>query len=399
MVAGTALLCLVQINMSIRPNVLCFGRFYDDIPGGMQRHVENLFISLVGKVDIVHLVPSRDRNGARFTLHGVPVIRKPSINLDGSLAFSPGLPIEALKLHRQYHFNLIHLHFPDPMSHLASLFLPSSIPRIITWHCDIIRQKKLLKYYRPFLIRALDQAKVIVVPTPMHISSSNELCFIKNASKFRIIPFGFDLRNFVNQHEDTERIQQEFPGKRIFALGRHVYYKGFDVLIRAMKQVGGNVQLLLGGTGPLTEQWRHEAETHGVKERVHFLGHISEKDLPAYYQACDIFCLPAVCKAEAFGIVQLEAMASGKPVISTKLNNGVDYVNQHGVTGLTVPPNDEKALADAVNYLFENESVRRNLGGNGRLLALKEFSLENLGERMFSLYSEVVAGNTPNCRH
>ena len=107
--------------MSIKPNILCFGRFYDDIPGGMQRHVENLFNSLAGKVDIVHLVPSRDRNGARFTLHGVPIIRKPSINLDGSLAFSPGLPIEALKLHRQYHFNLIHLHFPDPMSHLASL--------------------------------------------------------------------------------------------------------------------------------------------------------------------------------------------------------------------------------------------------------------------------------------
>ena len=378
--------------MSIKPNVLCFGRFYDDIPGGMQRHVENLFISLAGEVNFIHLVPSRNRKGARFTLHGVPVVRKPSINLDGSLAFSPSLPFEALRLNWRNHFDLIHLHFPDPMSHLASLFLPASIPRIITWHSDVIRQKKLLKLYRPFLMRALERAKAIVVATPMHISSSKELSLIGDSGKFRIIPFGFDLRRFVDRHSDTEDIRRQFPGKRIFALGRHVYYKGFDVLIRAMALLGKDVQLMLGGIGPLTEQWRHEAEAHGVRERVHFLGHIDEDHLPAYYQACDIFCLPAVSRAEAFGIVQLEAMASGKAVVSTRLNNGVDYVNQHGVTGLTVPPKDAVALADALRYLFENEHERQIQGERGRELALKEYSLKNMGELTLALYTDAMSG-------
>ncbi len=381
---------LVEKSMSVKPNVLCFGRFYDDIPGGTQRHVENLFISLADRVNFVHLVPSRDWKSARFSLHSVPVFRKASFNLDGSLAFSPGLLTEAVRLHRRYHFDLIHLHFPDPMSHLAAMCLPTAIPRIITWHADVTRQKKLLMLYRPFLRRALQKADAIVVATPAHISSSNELSQLENQKKCHTIPFGFDLNRFLDNHIDTEAIQQKFPGKRIFALGRHVYYKGFDVLIQAMQQIGQDTQLILGGTGPLTEQWRHEAELCGVSKRVHFVGHILEKDLPAYYQACDIFCLPSVCQAEAFGIVQVEAMASGKPVVSTVLNNGVDYVNQHGITGMTVPPNDADALAQTINQLLDDDNFCAKLGHQAKKRAVKEFSLEMMGKSTLALYNKVL---------
>ncbi len=376
--------------MSIKPNILCFGRFYDDIPGGMQRHVENLFVSLTDKVNFVHLVPSRDWRNAHFLLHGVPVVRTASLNMDGSLAFSPGLLTEAVRLHRQYHFDLIHLHFPDPMSHLASMCLPAALPRIITWHASVTRQKKLLSFYRPLLKRALQKAAAIVVATPSHISSSSELAQLEIKNKCHIIPFGFDLRHFLKHHEATETIQHKFPGKRIFALGRHVYYKGFDVLIRAMQQVEQETQLIIGGTGPLTEQWQNEAELCGVKDRVHFVGHIVEEDLPAYYQACDIFCLPAVSQAEAFGIVQVEAMASGKPVVSSALGNGVDYVNQHGITGLTVPPNDANALAEKINLLLTNDHLRTKLGQQARYRALEEFSLEKMGKSTLALYNNVL---------
>lgn len=87
--------------------ILCFGRFYDDIPGGMQRHVEHLFAALRSQVDYVHLVPSRNYSAARFMLHGVPVVRMPSISLDGSLAISPHLILKAKQLHREYQFDLI----------------------------------------------------------------------------------------------------------------------------------------------------------------------------------------------------------------------------------------------------------------------------------------------------
>ena len=387
---GAALFPMVQNNMSLKPNVLCFGRFYDDIPGGMQRHVENLFVSLTDKVNFVHLVPSRDWESARFSLHGVPVIRKPSLNLDGSLAFTPGLLFEAAKLHRQYNFDLIHLHFPDPMSHFASMFLPAAIPRIISWHADVTRQKILLKFYRPFLKLALHKAAAIVVATPTHISSSNELSHLENCNKCFTIPYGFDLRRFLVDHADAENVRRKFPGKRIFALGRHVYYKGFDVLIKAMQQIRQDTQLILGGTGPLTEQLRQEAELCGVTNRVHFVGHILEKELSAYYQACDIFCLPSVSQAEAFGIVQVEAMACGKAVVSTILGNGVDYVNQHGITGMTVPPNDAGALAETINQLLTDDDLRTKLGHQARKRATDEFSLKKMGESTLALYNNVL---------
>ena len=376
--------------MSIKPNILCFGRFYDDIPGGMQRHVENLFVSLADKVNFVHLVPSRDRTGARFSLQGVPVSRMPSLNLDGSVAFAPGLPFEAGRLHRQYHFDLVHLHFPDPMSHFASMYLPAEIPRIISWHANITRQKKLLMFYRPFLKRAMHKAAAIVVATPNHISSSKELSQLEIQNKCHMIPYGFDLRRFLQPHPKTEVIRHQFPGNRIFALGRHVYYKGFDVLIRAMQQIGQDTQLMLGGTGPLTKQLQQKAELCGVTDRVHFVGHIPEKDLPAYYQACDVFCLPSVSQAEAFGIVQVEAMACGRPVVSSLLNNGVDYVNQHGITGMTVPPGNVDSLAEAINLLLADDHLREKLGQQAKERALTEFSLAQMGNSMLALYNNVL---------
>jgi len=356
----------------------------------MQRHVDSLFASLAGQVQFVHLVPSRDFRSARFLLHGSPVIRTSSLNIDGSLALSPGLITQAMRLHRQYDFDLVHLHFPDPMSHIASATLPESIPRIITWHADIVRQKTLLRLYRPFLARVLRTAAAIIAPTPAHIKSSSMLSTVATSSRFEIIPFGFDLNSFIAPSPAAQQIRDRFPGKRVFALGRHVYYKGFDVLISAVGRMGSDTQLLIGGTGPLTEQWKVLARAQGVADRVHFLGLLDEKDLPSYYQACDVFCLPAISPAEAFGIVQVEAMACAKPVVSTRLNTGVDYVNQHGMTGLTVPPGDSAVLADALNFLLADTELRARLGAQAQARTLAEFSLEAMGRRTLTLYREVL---------
>ncbi len=374
-----------------RPRVLCFGRFYDEVPGGMQRHVEHLFTSLADRVDFVHLVPSRDRRGARFDLHGVPVVRTPSLNLDGSLALSPSLMLEARRLHARHRFDLVHLHFPDPMSHLAALTLPAGVPRVITWHADVMRHRTLLKFYRPLLRQALRTASAVIVPTPGHIAASAELSALPDPAALSLVPFGFDLDRFERPHPLAARLRERYPGPRILALGRHVYYKGFDVLIEAMRELPPDVQLIIGGTGPLTEQWRRFASDRGVADRVHFTGMIDEADLPAYYQACDIFCLPAVSQAEAFGIVQIEAMACAKPVVSTRLNNGVDFVNQDEITGLTVAPSNPVALARALQRLLGSASLCERLGTAGRRRALQEFSLAAMGTRTMAVYEQALA--------
>ncbi len=146
-------------------------------------------------------------------------------------------------------------------------------------------------------------------------------------------------------------------------MGRHVYYKGLDILIRAMR--GVEAELWIGGRGPLTESLRQTARDAGVSDRVRFLGFIPDAELVAYYDACDVFCLPSTERAEQFGLVQLEAMQCGKPVVATRLGTGVEYVTQDDVTGLLVEPGNESALAQALNRLLADRDLRLRLGRGG----------------------------------
>ena len=375
--------------------VLCFGRFYDEIPGGMQRHVEHLFAALRSEVDFVHLVPSRDRNSGCTLLHGFPVIRTPSLNVDGSLAISPTLPLVARQLHRERPFDAIHLHFPDPMSHLASMALPSGIPRIISWHADIMRHKLAMLAYRRLLERSVRSAHAIIVATPSHVTSSAILRRHADESKIHVIPYGFDLRQLIRPRPLADTLRKQYPGVIILAVGRHVSYKGFDVLIRAMRTVDQSARLIIVGTGPLTEAWKSLVTTLGLRDRIAFAGLVDDEDLPAYYQACDVFCLPSVTRAEAFGIVQIEAMGCAKPVVSSRLGTGVDFVNVHNKTGFTVEPGAVDQLADALNRLVRDEGLRVRFGAAAKARAESEFSLRTMGDRTLALYRDAVSPLRP----
>lgn len=379
--------------------VLCFGRFYDEIPGGMQRHVEHLFAALRDEVDFVHLVPSRNRRSGNTQLHGFPVVRTPSWNVDGSLALSPTLPMVARQMHRQQPFDVIHLHFPDPMSHLASMALPKGIPRIISWHADITRHRILMPAYRGLLQRSITSAHAIIVATPSHISSSPVLSRHADPAKIHVIPYGFDLQILNRPHPLTDAIKRRYPGTIILAVGRHVFYKGFDVLIRAMKKVDSSAHLVIVGTGPLTDSWKSLVTSLGLQDRIAFPGLVTDEDLPAYYQACGMLCLPSVSRAEAFGIVQVEAMACSKPVISTRLGTGVDFVNVDNRTGFTVTPGDAVDLAEALNRLVRDEALRVQFGSAAKARAEADFSLMAMGERTLALYREAVTSCRPSPRN
>ena len=380
--------------------VLCFGRFCDDLPGGIQSHVLSLLESLRSDVDFVNLVPSRDRAGSRrFPMADAPVIRTPGWNVDGSLSLSPGLVLEAWRQHRAKPFDIIHLHFPDPMSHLASMAIPTQVPRIITWHADIIRQRYLLKLYRPWQTRILRQARGIIVATPGHLDASPALSSPEIRARTRVIPYGIDPERFAAPCPQASRLRAAHPGRRIFALGRHVTYKGFDILIQALACLDPDVRLLLGGEGPLTSSLKQLAAHLGLSDRVCFLGHIPGSELPAHYQAGDVFCLPSVTRAEAFGIVQMEAMAAGRPVVSTRLGNGVNFVNRDGETGLTVPPGDIKSLANALKILLTQDALRHELGARAQKWVCSEFRKEHMAGQTLALYREILESGSPAAAH
>lgn len=369
-----------------RPRVLMYGRFLDEIPGGMQTHVINLMDSLSDQVDFIHLVCSRTFYGSGLKiLNDIPVKRCGSLNIDGSFAFSPSLVYQSIKEKLYGQINMIHLHFPDPMAHFASLVFSRKIPRVITWHAEITKYALLNKYYSPFLKKELSISSAIIVPTVSHQKSSSLLHWSKARNKIKIIPFGFNLKRYKN----IRKKEKQAKNLIIFALGRHVPYKGFEVLIDSLKYLPNNVVLCIGGTGPLTKAYEQQVSKLRLDARVTFHGHIPDKNLPEMYHSADIFCLPSITKAEAFGIVQLEAMAAGLPVVSTRLGTGVEEVNLNGVTGFTVKPGDAVELANALQILISNSDIRLAFGQAGQKRAFNKFSLENMKKPTLALYQNL----------
>jgi glycosyltransferase involved in cell wall biosynthesis len=314
-----------------------------------------------------------------------------------STAASPMQILKALAMHRTEPFDVVHLHFPNPLAHLASLLLPASIKRVITWHSDIVRQKRLLALYLPFLRRVTLRADALIAATPAHYTSSTQIPASLPAAKRHVIPYGRDFSDLALTPA-TEILREALKvkakslstsGRIIFALGRHVYYKGFDVLIEAMQQV--DAQLILGGDGPLKADLQRQAERLGITHKVTFTGSISEADLAAYFNACDVFCLPSVEQSEAFGLVQLEAMACGKPVVCTRLNNGVNVVNQASITGLAVPVRNAVALATALSTLLNDDALRSKLGKQAKAHAISGYSLSAMSSSHLELYHRLLS--------
>lgn len=374
--------------------VLQFGRFHNEQQnGGVERHQQLLCQGLAAQgLDVVYLVAASGLTGSDVMLDGYRLIQAASFGTAFSTALSPAQVFKALALHIEKPFDVLHLHFPNPLAHLASLLFPSSVKRVVTWHSDIVRQKRLLAMYLPFLQRVTRQADALVAATQAHYSSSNQIPADLPERKRHVIPFGLNFDSLAltpyttGLCEDLKTQAKHRP--IIFALGRHVYYKGFNVLIEAMQHV--DAHLILGGDGPLRQSLQEQADKLGISHKVIFTGSIPETDLAAYFHACDLFCLPSVEQSEAFGLVQLEAMACAKPVICTQLNNGVNVLNVHGETGFAVPVRDSRALADRINQLIKDPVLRLQLGEQARNRALNVYSLPAMTASHIHLYQELV---------
>ena len=153
-----------------------------------------------------------------------------------------------------------------------------------------------------------------------------------------------------------------------------------------MKNVDAN--LLIIGSGPLEKKLSAKIEKLKTNAKITILDHVSTEELANFYHSCDIFVLPSIAKTEAFGIVQLEAMAAGKPVINTDLPTGVPWVSIDGETGLTVPPKNPNALAKAINKLLKNPSLMAKYGRNARMRVQKYFTQSKMIKSINNIYNK-----------
>lgn len=374
--------------------ILQFGRFHNEQQnGGVERHQQLLCQGLAAQgLDVVYLVAAAGLASSDVMVDGYRLIQSASFGTAFSTALSPAQVFKALALHKEKPFDVLHLHFPNPLAHLASMIFPANVKRVITWHSDIVRQKRLLAVYLPFLQRVTRQADALVAATQAHYSSSHQIPEDVPAHKRHVIPFGLDFGSLALTPHTTAlcaKLKIEAEHRTIiFALGRHVYYKGFEVLIEAMQHV--DAQLILGGDGPLRQNLQEQTEKLGISHKVTFTGSIPEADLAAYFHACALFCLPSVEQSEAFGLVQLEAMACAKPVICTQLNNGVNVLNVHGETGFAVPVRDSKALAQRINQLINDPALRLRLGEQARSRSLNVYSLPAMTASHVTLYQALM---------
>ncbi|HEX5726186.1 MAG TPA: glycosyltransferase [Longimicrobiaceae bacterium] len=361
--------------------VLHLGKFYPPDPGGMESHVADLCAALRAHVEVEVVVSGRGRRTVAERVDGVPVTRVGTLASVASASFSPGM-VGAIRRARA---DLVHFHHPNPPAMLAYLASGHRGPLVVTYHSDIVRQRVLGALVEPVLHAFLRRARVIIASSPEYLATSPVLR--KHASRCRVIPFGIDAAALrAGSAEEAAALRARYGPRVVLGVGRLVYYKGFDYLIRALSSVGGH--LLLAGDGPLRPALEREAAAAGVADRVTFLG--SVPDLRPYYHAADVFVLPSVARSEAFGLVQLEAMACGVPVVNTRLGTGVEFVAPHGVAGLTVPPADAAALAGAIGRLLDDPALRAAYGRAGRERVEREFGRERMVRRTLDVYREVA---------
>lgn len=320
-----------------------------------------------------------------------------SVPLMGLLARTPLCPTLAYhikRLHQNFRFSIVHLHFPNPMAHFASLVLPSSVKRVISWHSDVIQQKRLLKIYQPFVNHLLEKTSAIIVSTSYLAEKSLQLTVARRRNIIKIVPYGVAFDYFLaNIYAEKIRcIRQQFTNCFIlFALGRHVAYKGFYYLIEAMIYLPANLILLLGGNGPLTPVLKRQVKKLKLENQVFFLGEIERGELPVYYHACDVFCLPSINQNEAFGMVQLEAMACAKPVVSCDLARAGTDINQDGITGFVVPPRSAKLLAKAIGQFYREPHLCRIFGQAAYHYVKEKFTNQQMIQQVRALYEKILA--------
>ncbi len=378
------------------------GKFYPPARGGVETQVQILArgqAALGAEVSVV-CVNHLDTQGRDVTWrslgqsssqtdrdHGVTVYRLGKLASFQRLEVCPGLPGLIRRLARDPEM-IFHLHVPNvSMLLTAATCIPARNPIFVGYHSDILRQKVLLYALRPFQRAVFRRAKAIFPTSEAYAQASRVLAPYRQ--KLKVLPLGLELETFdqppAEVREQAARMRRELDGPIWLCVGRLIYYKALDVALRALVQVPGT--LLVVGTGPLRQELQKLAERLGVAGRVRWMGNASQVELQAAYRAATAFWLTSNERTEAFGVVQLEAMASGCPVINTAIpGSGVASVSLHMQTGLTVNPGDPGAFADAALQLLDNEELRQKMSLAGPARVAQYYSSRAVAGQSLAYY-------------
>ncbi len=356
--------------------------------GGIESSVLGISGGIAGRGnDVLVFTSNIPKCGRKEVIDGIEVHRFANFFTMFNDPFTPGIITDLLK----EDYDLIHLHLPDPFNSIFALIasILRKKPLIVTYHADIIKDEwyhKPFKFiYNLFLYFVLRHSRKIIATTPNYVKDSCILRRFKN--KMEIVPNFVDIEKF-NPGLDGSRIRKVYnlnEKKIILFIGRLVPYKGVEYLITAFSDVKKELEnsaLLIVGNGPLKEKLENLAADIGD---VYFIN-AEDRDIPFYYACCDLFVLPSITRQEAFGIVLLEAMASGKPVIATNIS-GMPYIINN--SGIVVKPKNIDGLKDAILKILSNPQIAAELGENGRKRVETEFAPDIIVDKIEKIYISV----------
>jgi glycosyltransferase involved in cell wall biosynthesis len=360
--------------------------YFPDSVGGIEQVIRQLCVG-TGHLGVTNTVLSlsREKNLAPIVFDGHTVHRVP---LDFEVA-SNGCSLASLgalaRLAAQA--DVVHYHFPWPFMDLAHYLARVNKPTVVSYHSDIVRQKKLLRLYQPLKQRFLGSVDAIVAASPNYLASSAVL--ERYAGKTRVIPYGLDQSTYPQPNPALLAHWRERLGPKFFLfVGVLRYYKGLHVLLEAVKDTGYPV--VIAGTGPEEAALKAQAARLGLKN-VLFAGAVSDDDKVALLTLCYAMAFPSHLRSEAFGISLLEGAMYGKPMISCEIGSGTTYINIEGETGLVTPPDDVPALRAAMRTLWENPELARAMGARAAARFQKVFTAGQMAASYTALYREVIA--------
>jgi glycosyltransferase involved in cell wall biosynthesis len=358
--------------------ILHVGKYYAPQRGGIERHTQALAEASVRAGDeacvLVHQ-PAGIRTHACERINGVDVRRVGCFAAPLYTPLSPGFPRELARTLREFRPDLLHLHLPNPSAFAALASRAArQLPWIVHWHADVPpdapdwRLRIAYRFYRPFEQAMLARARAIIATSRSYLDASHALA--RWRAKVEIVPLGIDA---VEAVEAQPRLWPA-DGLRLLAVGRLGRYKGFDVLVKALASVP-DASLLLVGDGECARELRALANAEGIEQRMAFAGEVDDATLASAYASADVFVLPSLDRGEAFGLVLLEAMRAGVPVVASAIpGSGVGEVVADGETGLLVEPGDAHALLQAIDCL-RDARLRERFGAAGRQRWLDRFTL------------------------
>lgn len=378
--------------------IVHFGKYYFPETGGIESVTASVARGAVHEGYQVSVV-CFDRHAGNETvvLDGVEVIRVPIGKMVASQPLGFAYFVKCIQ--QAKHADVVHLHAPNMLGALASLFIGKRTRLLVHWHSDVVNKGLLGKLTRPLETALLKRADTIIATSEVYAEASDTLRPYRK--KIQVVPIGVpDVNSVAHPHSGNAAadqlpptLQRVLQGKKlILSVGRLVPYKGFDVLIRAARHLSDDALVVIVGGGPLKDELQANIDAAGVAHRVVLAGRLSDAALQALFSSARLYCMPSTYRAEAFGVVLLEAMAYGVPIVATEIpGSAVPWVNAHGVSGVNVPVNDPEALAAACNDILASGEKHATFAQGARQRFVSEFTEEESVRKMMSAYERLIA--------